>query len=72
MAAFLLIGSSYDEMPEILGSQMDAPRQKARLTIAGNQTANQPYQGVNCRPAAGSADGTLCDAMEGYRKCDAI
>jgi hypothetical protein len=36
------VGNNYDEMSNILGSQLEAPRQKVRLTIAGNQTANQP------------------------------
>ena len=42
MAASLIIGNPYDLTPNIFGSQMDAPRQKVRLTLGGGQIAGQP------------------------------
>jgi hypothetical protein len=41
MAASITIGQPYDDSNGILGSQRDAPRQRVKITIAGNQAANQ-------------------------------
>jgi len=41
MAASIIIGQPYDDSNGIFGSQRDAPRQLARITIAGGQVANQ-------------------------------
>jgi hypothetical protein len=41
MAASIQIGQPYDDFQDIFGTQRDGPRQLARITIAGNQAANQ-------------------------------
>jgi hypothetical protein len=41
MAASIIIGQPYDDSNGILGSQRDAPRQRVKVTIAGNQSASQ-------------------------------
>jgi hypothetical protein len=41
MTASIIIGQPYDDSNGIFGTQRDAPRQLARITIAGGQVANQ-------------------------------
>jgi Bacteriophage lambda head decoration protein D len=41
MAASIKIGTAYGDHTGIFGTQRDFPRQRIRITIAGNQVANQ-------------------------------